>query len=586
MASRNLTGAQLLPSATDEQWLTLLDERYQFGIDVLAPAGGSYSAGARTRVFRASYLDPFGGLRAPCIVKLGSRDSITADYEGWLNFASQQPNRDAFARVETPVCADFGAALVTDLIGVTNEEIQPLSTLASSGCVVPPVIVRRLLERTLRPLHEAAMGPGGRLERITLGIGELLTNWITDALVTRISEILTRDPKLETTWQQEIIQEALLAVPTTNTLLDWMRGAPMPWTAREAAMPRGAIHGDPNLSNIYISRAGNPSESAIALIDFEYCAAGEFDSPYDDLTRLECELLLGQPCEHRRLIIAEFTFQQDLVPRGIPLAAAAPREKLVHQAIANVRTRALELGEATNGWEPRAFLRGYLGTLLGRLLRYLTYDLRPDVDRADIVLWCQLVAMSLADDQLAAAKPRIEPLARHWTRGGGDIARFAQGGWVFDATGRGAYAGLLLEATNPEQVGWHLEASFAIRQIAASAWMGFAIGAATDNPEASGLHVVLAVATSGARLSVLSHEDSRHATHTLTDLALDSRQLRIRAVVTLRGVTVKLTGAASGEPSHDIALDVPMMRYKGSLAFLVHGLKLHLLDLAVRALEC
>jgi len=448
--------------------------------------------------------------------------------------------------------------------------------------LISPDVIRRLLHGTLRPLHEAAVGNDRRLPQISLRLVELLRNWVQADLIKRIKARLSEDPVLMGILDAPYLNDNLLAEAPTNYVGRWLRRGQWPGADGIALLPRGAIHGDPNLSNIFVSRGTVHQDTAIALIDFEYCKAGPLDSPYDDLARIECELLHGQPWEHRRLILVDLALSAGITPATIPLAATAPEAKATYESVVIVRARVQELGEMTTGWDPDRFATGYFGTLLARGLRYLTYDLRDDVERSGVLFWCQLLALRLATENWQRFRPCIEPTGVSWTRGAGRLSDLSASGAIVDAVASGAYAGLLF-AGQHNQSEWCLEVTLLIQEVSPLAWLGFGLGVSAENPETSGIHVL---ATVGADrrwwLSIVSHDDSRHAAHGRPETPVAVGRIRMQVKVTNRDVeTIFLTD----HPEHGcqrLASHAPMTRYRGSFSFLVHGAKVTLASLTVR----
>lgn len=590
--SLNATGEKLFPTAPDEAWLALLDTAYSFGFEIVGALGGSRSKGARTRAFRAFYLEPGGGRRGPCVIKLGHSEPVQRDYQGWFDFARRQPNRNSFSKMDPPVTATFGAILITDFVGTEEAGLRSLADETSAGFPLLSEAVARVTCDTLRPLHECLRPRGGDVPHLALTQAAALRNWTGSKSVTAARERLNADPATRGVWAAADAEDAEYSVCLHNHLPEILSGKTLPNGDAEIRLPLGAVHGDPNFDNIFVAHTGSPAKelTGVALIDFEWCREGPPESPYDDLANIECELLFGnQVPHHRRELSLAIALGDPRLRDERPLSTAEEPDRGVYEAIRTVRARVAELAELAGGDTPElhdAFLRGYLVTLLGQALRYLGYDVPGDGTRAEILHVCQLLAARLA---AVAAEELIPPFSSRITpsvRKHGTVSK-EHGFYVLEATDVGAYAGLVLHEPAPAE-DFLAICDLELLKITSAGWIGFAVGVQLDAPERSGLSAMLhSGGDSLAHASVLSHTDSRHngrgsAVGTLTEIL--ERQLVVRLTRDSSALMFTVEGGGSlARASVDVA--IPPQAYRGPLAIVAHGATVRVSSLRLELAE-
>jgi hypothetical protein len=536
--STNISDEPLFSPTPDEQWLTLLDRRFAYGIEVSEPLGGSRSASARTKVFRGHYMMPGGRTRAMCVVKLGERAAIEKDFAGWNSFARTQPNHDAFATMHEPATCDDRGALVVDFVGSADMAVKSLAELARAGSPANAATVRRILTSALGPLHECFRA-GDSVPHVRLTRRQAITNWFGKDVVAAVRARVEADASLAAAMQADACIDPHYGFATPNDFRALLTRPTVWGDDRLVALPAGAVHGDPNLDNIFIATAaGWGATPPLALIDFEYCSATAVDSPYDDLAKLECELLLTPPVSpFWQAITYSLLLSSSLVPTR-PLACGLPPEHELWDSLVTVRERAGTLARLAGDLDMSEYVDGYLITVLGRALRYLSYD--GVVPEARLVAFriCQLLAARLSDRD---DKPRfsVPPASK------ADRATLVPGdrGTVIRAAA-GGYAGLFVP--DPATLGsYQLTATVTPDSLTPFGWIAIVLGADLSHPYASGLALVLMRrGTEAVALSAVSH-----------DIAVSTRGPLL--LLTPEAVVTKLlvfSLVASGE---NLLLDIP-----------------------------
>jgi len=594
MRSVNVSGDQLFPPIADQTWLELLDTRYENGVEILSPLGGSRSGGERTRTYRAYYLEPGGRRRSSFVLKVGHTNSIERDYQGWLNFARRQPDRDSFAKMDPPLAEHSGeyALMIIDFVGSRDLAMRSLAEQAGDPFPLLTEAIERVVNRTLKSLHEGLRPRhGGGVPWFSLTQSESLGNWSNSRVTNAAKRQLQANPLTAEAWMAPQIADDGYVLSLRNHLPDLLSGRALPHGDVEIRLPHGVAHGDPNFDNIFIASGDSSELAGVALIDFEWCSKEPPNSPYDDLATIECELLFGQLApKHRRELSHAISLGDPLLRQGAPLSVSEEPDRALFNAIKAVRARVGELASlagAGTSEELARYLRGYFTALLGKALRYLGYEGPSAEARAEALVVCQLLAARLATPDMRPLPPRfsLRPAPRTIARG--SVSHDGDG-YVLTALETGAYAGLVL--AEPAATSDFLAlCDIEIVESSKDGWVMFGVGADVEVPQRSGIGGLLRIGSDGhVRTSILSHAQSRHDEHgpALGGLA---EALRAPVVVSLQRSSLELNFQAEIRdrtlPSANVSVALPADSYRGAFAIFAHNARVRVSSLRLQLID-
>jgi hypothetical protein len=567
----------LFALGSDEQWLELLDRHFENGIEIVDVLGGSRSDGMRSKVFLGYYLTPMGMRRAPCVVKLGAADALRREYEGWRNFARCQPNRNAFAAMSPPEEEDVRAALVTDFVGFAEAPPMPLADVMADGQPVLSEAVTRLLRGALTPLHDALRSPSGTVPGFSITQGEALANWLDPGLLNRIKDVLTGDLSDLPGWETEVRDPDLL-LKFPNRIPGLLEGNDLPMADMPALFPAGGVHGDPNFANVFIAYLGSPPTiTGISLIDFEWCKCGLEYSPFDDLARIECELLFSQTARCAKDLAMVISLS-DLWLRSNPVPAGHNFNPDIVEAIHAVRQRAAELVKALAPTDEEAVQRAYAVTLLGQAARYISYEGVDTETKATALFLCQLLSDRLSRE-LSEHMPLPFSGRPKLVLRGSAASEIGEDAYLLRAKQRGSYASIALPHIIPAG-GFDLRCEIKLEEKNEEGWLALGVGVQPERPEASGLSASLRWTNgNSARTRIHSHENSRHASASeefdLSPICSGTLELRL----TRRGGIVSLALCDGSAIVSSVEVTVPVYMYTGPVALSAFGADLQVFSL-------
>lgn len=589
MPSINATGETLFPGIPDEAWLELIDERYGNGLEIESLLGGSRSAGARTKTFRASYLDRGGGhRRGACVVKLGHKKEVMRDYEGWLNFGRGQPRRDSFARMDPPNEADFGAVVVIDFLGTVEAPMRSLAAETAAGFPLLAETVERVVGGVLQPLHECLQSDEGHLPYFSLTQGEAVGNWLRSDKSEAIRQRLEKDPVTADIWTLDEVSDPDHFVRLPNHLPAALDGGRLPYADTEIRLPKGIVHGDSNFDNIFVAHTGEPPRlESVGMIDFEWCSEGPPDSPYDDLARIECELLFGQRAPvHRREMTHAIAFGDPLMRDGFPLSAGDEPDRDIFEAIRIVRLRVAELAGARTSEETSAYLRGYLVTLFGLAMQYLRYEIPGEDTRSEVLCLCQLLAARLTTAEGDSMPPPFSPRFKTHDRRQGTVTN-TDNIYVLGANGANTYAGLVTSGPGTKE-NFLAVCAFEILDADRNGWVAFGIGSDAEAPERTGLAATVGPGNDARlRTNIVSHVESRHNRRGPVLGGLDetlASPLVARIVRTPLQLEIAVEGECGPPEPAFVRVEIPPDRYWGPFTLTVHQATVRVSSLRVQTI--
>ncbi len=566
----------LFRTAPDDKWLLLLDTGYQYGIEIVEPLGGSRSQGERTAVFLGYYLQEDSKRRSQCVVKLGLTDAIKRDYQGWQDFARCQPNRDSFASMSPPLEASFGAAVVTDLVGSAELPMESLAVARERGFEFLVPAIERLVKGTLAPLHEFRCGPGGITPHVRQSQADVLRGWLDPALAQAAVDKLDFS-RLADIWRMPEVGNPGRRLK--NLLPGLLGGEGLETDGLPVRLPLGAVHGDPNLDNVYV--AHTPAELlTLAMIDFEWCRCGERDSPYDDLARLECELLLGQDLSRREELVAALVLGDVWLRDGAPLAASEEPDRSVFEAVRVLRKQAAILAGANDEEAELEFQRGYLATLLGQAIRYLGYDTPRAESRADALNLCQMLAARIAQPLALSPLPAFATAPIAHASGGGQVVVVGEG-YRLNARSTGAYASLVLADPYPP-ADFIVHCELDVEELARGGWLALSTGVKPATPENSGL--VARIRSDGpdqGNTIIYSHRNSRDSGARNDFEANWSKVSQLTLRLSVEGNTLAFVASEAGKELSITQLVIPTAEYRGPLALVAYSAAVRVRSLEV-----
>ncbi|HEX5712267.1 MAG TPA: hypothetical protein VFX85_03015 [Solirubrobacterales bacterium] len=572
----------LFPPASDDEWLALVDTGYEYGIEIAAPLSGSRSQGARAATFLGYYLTESSQRRSQCVVKLGRADAIQREYEGWQNFARHQPNRNSFASMSPPLLASVGAVVVTDFVGSAEAPMEALTVAQSKGWGFLVDAFELLVNGTLAPLHEFRRAGNGSIPELQATQAEILDGWLTPPVRSAAAEKL--DDSLADTWRQRIVAVSGGAeIP--GLIPDLLEGHGLGGDDSTVRLPLGAVHGDPNFDNVFVAHISDGIAN-LALIDFEWCRCGERDSPYEDLARLECEVLFGQELDSRDELTAALVFGDTWLREGRPLAAGKEPGQSVFASARVLRRQAAALAGPRSESAELEFQRGYLATLLGQAIRYVIYDTPRSDSRAEALSLCQMLAARLA-------RPLTEPAVRAFRaipiplgRKGGRVVTGPRG-HVLSARSAGAYASLVLGEVGPVD-DFVTTCEFEVEAMDESGWLALSLGVEPNAPEHTGLSARLRSdgANRGSTI-IYSHRSSKHsgAPDSFSVPWGEVSRLTLELSVDGKSLSLATRTAEAEEELSFTRLVIPAEEYQGPLALIAYSAEILVRSLEVR-LEC
>jgi hypothetical protein len=520
--------------------------------------------------YRGFYLTKSGRRRSECVVKLGYRDSILREYQGWQEFIRRHPVRGAFATMTPPVKAEFGAIVIIDLVGSEETPFRSLASAMRDDFPLLTDVMEQLVNGTLAPLHEFCREPEGPVPTISLNQGELLSNWLMPDIIKRAQEQMASDTLLTEAGGDSSVRDSERLLELPNALSELLRGEALPTDGEPALLPLGAVHGDPNFDNVFFACVeAPPTLKGLALIDFEWCGCGPPDSPFDDFSRIESELLFGRPVPYRRDLLQELALGDPWLESGRPLSASMPPAQQVFEAIRIVRSRGACLARLTEG-DLEGFARGYLATLLGQAVRSVGYpNVAPDI-RADALYFCQLLAARLALPLAESPAVRVSiPPRLHGIDGGkGSLVEDA---YLLDAGGEG-YASLILSDLYPAG-DFTSTVRLRIERIGERGWLAIGLGVDPDLPQRSGLSAMLSSLGTGHYSAMIhSHRNSKHRA--------PPRRFQVEGEVglaldlSLEGGYLNFSvGDFAGRNLSEVGVRFPAEDYLGPLALVAHSAK-------------
>ncbi len=521
------------------------------------------------------------------MVKVGRGDAVRRDYQGWLDFARRQPNRDAFAKMDTPIEADFGAIVIIDFVGTEDRDPRSLAEQVDGGYPFLAEVVSRVTHGVLRSLHECLTGPDHAGMHATLPQGEALARWVRPPVVKAARARLETDPATCDTWAAEDVHDPACLLTLRNRLPELLAGA-LPCAESEIRLPIGAVHGDPNFDNVFVAHADPGESPSVALIDFEWCREGPPESPYEDLANIECELLFGNLAPlHRRAMAHAVALGDVFLSGGAPVIATDEPDRGIYAAIRIVRTRVAELAEragARTQAELEAYGRGYLVALLGQATRYLGFDVPGDDTRAEIVRFCQLLAARLAEPRIEDATPPFTVQVTPSALRNGTVV-MEPDAYRLAASDAGSYAGLLVHEPFPAG-GFDATCELEVSQATHGSWIAFSLGADPAAPQRSGLSALLRPGVdSQIRTGIVSHVDSRHSLHgSVLRLSTEAVGVRLRMQVQRGPARFGFT-VETGDGIASATVAIPPGAYRGPLALMVHEATTRVTSLRVRLAE-
>lgn len=384
---------------------------------------GRPRAGIETRAFVCVRLNEVGAqTRHAFLLKLGEPEALLDEFGKW--------SRHLFPR--TPVMLrPHGHVLLMELIG---SPYVPFADVARSHSGMLRSGLAALSREWLadlhghyratdegwpsrsRTTHAALFGiGGGRGPRIDEGDRRMARTTVATQLA---------DP-----WMGQTVDDVERGYSVPNWVAALIDGRRLPGRHRPCELPYGLIHGDLNLDNLFLTaealstggaraaRRADPetARQRVALIDYERLGVG---CVFDDLARLECELLISAmpvlrgraPFADTALMLVAACWPWDLAgPKPVGFAAW---ERDVCAAIAELRATAVEIAARAAGDDRDAFERGYFACLLGRAFSYLHYRHVLPEQRPRAAELCLLLGARLFDEQGAVERPRFPDLLR------------------------------------------------------------------------------------------------------------------------------------------------------------------------------
>ena len=471
------------------------------------------------------------------------------------------------------------AALVTDFVGFAEAPPQPLADVAPDEQRMLSEAIGRLLDGALAPLHEALRSSTDIVPSFAIDQGEALGNWLDASLRRRIANALDNE-LADLPWREDEIGDPAFLLRLPNHMIDLVAGEDLPKADARALFPAGGVHGDPNFANVFIAYSGTPpAVTGLSLIDFEWCKCGLEHSPFDDLARIECELLFGPVVSSaRELVLAtslgDLWLREDLLDSG----GFAPSRL---EAVRMVRTRAAALAEAVRSPDEEAAQRAYAITLLGQAARYVAYDDLHIETRGAALFLCQVLAARLARDMSLRSRLAFSERPKVVLHGAatGDIE---ENSYLMRARSRGAYASLTLPHAAPRG-DFEIRCSFRFEGRNEEGWLALGLGIQPDRPEATGLSAGLRWTNAKhARARIHSHESSRHAASS-EEFHLSACSNRGLALLLLRrggAVSLKLTEEGSKEILAGVEVMTPSDQYRGPVALSAFGASIQVFSLS------
>ena len=471
-----------------------------------------------------------------------------------------------------PLEADFGAVVITDLVGSEETPFSPLAAAIDKGFPLLEMTIRHLVEGTLAPLHEfcSRENRDPAIPHIAITQRDLLDNWLDNRVRSAIWDQINSDSSLRVAGTASEVRDSGRLLNLPNVLPPLLERNPLGTDDEPVLLPRGAVHGDPNFDNVFVAYSEADARlSGLALIDFEWCRCGPADSPYDDLCKIECELLFNRDFAHRVDLLLECVLGDPWISDNRPLAAAIEPTGQVYAALRLLRRRAADLAKDAGG-AGEQFQRAYFITLLGQAARYVGYPGLSSDARAGALLLCQLLAHRLS--RPLAQRPRVGvsgPVDSVGLAGGtssqeDDVYRL-------EAAGEG-YASLIFNEIYP--VGdFSASALVKVDEIHDRGWLTLSMGVNPRAPHHTGLGGILRSQGGGTyEVMIHSHRSSRHRTLPESFEKEGEKKPELSLDLTLVGNSLRFgVRRPSGDLLSEVELTFPAEEYTGPIALVVHA---------------
>jgi hypothetical protein len=433
--SRALASVDLTGQLTRDELASLDEALDEIGdgmrLAIVRQVGqGRPRAGIVSRAFACVRLNRAGAqTRHAFLLKLGEPDRLADDFAKW--------SRHLFPR--TPVMLrPHGNVLLMELIG---ETFTPFATVARDEPMLLDAGLRALFDEWLHDLHRHLCSDrhGVPTESHTLRaalfeaenghrprIDERDRAAARETLASELGDRWTHD---------ETIEDAQRGYRCHNWVKQLMDSGNLPGADRPCLLPHGIVHGDLNLDNLFLSaerlriRRGDEGriqrhaphdEQTVALIDYERLDLG---CVFDDLARLECELVLSAlPVASKRpphadtgLVAVTACWPWDM-RHALPVGLTV-KERELCRALATIRSAAAAVATVAMDRDPAALQRGYYACLLGRAFSYLWYDHVSVAQRPRAAELCLLLAARLADEKSEPPRARFPDLLQDASNG-------------------------------------------------------------------------------------------------------------------------------------------------------------------------
>lgn len=425
-------------------------------ITQLLGRGKSTTQGAR--VYLGHRLNAAGARTGSmCAIKFGPQESIQSDYANWRRYIAPRP--------PTMLHPSTDPVLIMAFLGEDYKLLSDLS--AGSGL---SAIVSATLDSWLDPLHRYSQSATTGMPTRAVLQRDLLyaSSRESGARIAEKDRLLVAErlgQEMEDAWTAETLTDNERGLSVRNWIPRLVNDESTLGSDYACAEPLGIIHGDPNFDNIFVevTRGEVTSEPNVILIDFERCREG---SPYDDLARIECELLfsaLALETTPRRgsdtdLISAVYSMSWGLA-EGIPLGISSA-ESEVYAATRLVRQQAIRYARSTYA-EFAALERCYFGCLMARVFSYLHYGIHPEA-RPRVLEACSLLAERLSRSSLEA--PTVRFLSTLGTTDGSK-PNCDDKGYLLRPTAKAATAMLMISANEPNASAVALDCEFVLSEL-------------------------------------------------------------------------------------------------------------------------
>jgi hypothetical protein len=487
--SQDLTGTltdedkELLDRAFGGRGVLVLELASEGSSEVIS---GKESGSQPTRVYRCHPLNQAGNpdTARVCAVKVGGAKRIRSDFAGWERYLGRAP--ESCVKLARPRNKGGRAILVMEFVG---GDFRRLSEVGRDQPELLAKTLEQALEKWLRPLHYDFCGQDKRLPCIDTSQRSVLFDEQGGKRPPRIApkdrELARRrlDEDLGGQWKTEAIEDWERGLTVPNWVRDLVNGADLPGEYT-CAMPKGTIHGDLNFRNIYVSVAADrrgPVVQGVAVIDYERCREGYL---FDDLARIECELLFSTlPVRRVREIHSDTALTAVAASWSWHLGEGAPAglseaERAVFGALRVVRARAIQMARDTGCDDLKALERGYFACVLGRAFSYLWYPHVLQEQRPRVLDACLLLAQRLSTDGCEPPRIRFSDVLEGSEIDKGEIWGCDSDGYWLDGRRRPA----MLRRGGVALTNVHIETEITITNVASEPttgdrWLGLALGA-------------------------------------------------------------------------------------------------------------